>query len=44
VDPGVSAKTITGLFAANDPVGFAKATAGVLKLQVEVRGNEVRIY
>ena len=44
VDPGVSEKTITGLFAANDPVGFAKATAGVLKLQVEVRGNEVRIY
>jgi transmembrane sensor len=44
VDPGVSEKTITGLFATNDPVGFAKAAAAVLKLQVEVRGNEVRIY
>jgi len=44
VDPVVSEKTITGLFAANDPVGFAKAAAGVLKLQVEVRGSEVRIY
>jgi transmembrane sensor len=44
VDPAVSEKTITGLFAANDPVGFAKAAAGVLKLQVEVRGSEVRIY
>ena len=44
VDPGVSEKTITGLFATNDPVGFAKAAAGVLKLQVEVRGSEVRIY
>ena len=44
VDPAVSEKTITGLFAANDPVGFAKAAAGVLKLQVEVRGSEVRVY
>jgi len=44
VDPGVSNRTVTGLFAANDPVGFAKATASVLKLQVEVKGNEVRIF
>jgi transmembrane sensor len=44
VDPAISEKTLTGLFAANDPVGFAKTAATVLKLQTEVRGNEVRIF
>jgi transmembrane sensor len=44
VDPAVSGKTVTGLFASNDPVGFAKAAASVLKLRVEVRGSEVRIF
>lgn len=44
VDPSVSARTVTGLFASNDPVGFAKIAATVLKLQTEVRGNEVRIF
>jgi len=34
---------LTGLFASNDPVGFAKAAASVLKLRTEVKGNEVRI-
>jgi transmembrane sensor len=44
VDPAVSRKTVTGLFASNDPVGFARAAASVLKLQVEVEGSEVRIF
>ena len=44
IDPAVAARTVTGLFASNDPVGFAKAAATVLKLQTEVRGNEVRIF
>jgi transmembrane sensor len=44
VAPAVSEKTITGLFASNDPVAFAKAAAVVLKLRVEVRGSEVRIF
>ena len=44
VDPAISDKTLTGLFAANDPVGFAKTAATVLKLQTEVHGNEVRIF
>jgi transmembrane sensor len=44
VDPAVSDRTITGLFASNDPVAFAKAAAVVLKLKVEVRGDEVRIF
>jgi transmembrane sensor len=44
VDPAVSDRTVTGLFASSDPVGFAKTAATVLKLQTEVRGNEVRIF
>jgi transmembrane sensor len=44
VAPAVSDRTITGLFASNDPVGFAKAAAAVLKLRVEVNGSEVRIF
>jgi transmembrane sensor len=44
VDPAVSDRTITGLFASNDPVAFAKAAALVLKLRVEVRGSTVRIF
>lgn len=44
VDPKVSNRTVTGLFASNDPVGFARAAASVLKLQMEVKGNEVRIF
>jgi transmembrane sensor len=44
VDPTVSDRTITGLFASNDPVAFAKAAAAVLKLKAEVRGDEVRIF
>jgi transmembrane sensor len=44
VDPTISARTVTGLFASNDPVGFAKAAAIVLKLKTEMRGNEIRIF
>lgn len=44
VDPAISGRTVTGLFASNDPVGFAKAAAAVLKLQTEVKGNAVRIF
>jgi transmembrane sensor len=44
VAPAVSDRTVTGLFASNDPVAFARAAAAVLKLRVEVRGSEVRIF
>ena len=44
VDPAVSNRTVTGLFASNDPVGFAKAATSVLKLRMEVKDNEVRIF
>jgi transmembrane sensor len=43
IDPAIADKTVTGLFASNDPVGFARAAAGVLKLQAEVNGQEIRI-
>lgn len=43
VDPAVGKRTITGLFASNDPVGFAKAAAAVLNLRLEVGTDEVRI-
>jgi transmembrane sensor len=44
VDPAISNRTVTGLFASSDPIGFARAAASVLKLQTEVRGTEVRIF
>jgi transmembrane sensor len=44
VAPDIANKTVTGLFAAHDPVGFAKAAASVLKLQMEVKGSEIRIF
>jgi transmembrane sensor len=44
VDPAVSDRTVTGLFASNDPIAFARAAAAVLRLRMEVRGNEVRIF
>lgn len=43
IDPAVSGYTITGLFASNDPVGFAKVAASVLALRVEEGPKEVRI-
>jgi transmembrane sensor len=43
VEPSVSSLTITGLFAANDPVGFARVAASVLDLKVEEGPKEVRI-
>ena len=44
VDPSVADRTITGSFVARDPVGFARATADVLDLRIELKENQVRIY
>lgn len=44
LDRAIANKTVTGMFASNDPVGFAKAAAAVLKLQVEEGDKEVRIF
>lgn len=43
VDPAIANRTITGMFASNDPVGFAKVAASVLDLHVEVERKEVWI-
>jgi len=43
VDPAIATRTITGMFASNDPVGFAKVAASVLDLHVEVESKEVWI-
>lgn len=43
IDPMIADRTVTGIFASNNPVGFAKATAKVLKLHVEMGNEEVRI-
>lgn len=43
VDEASADRTVTGSFAANDPIGFAKLTAEALNLQVEVNDNEVRL-
>jgi transmembrane sensor len=44
VAPSVAGRTVTGLFASNDPIGFAKTVAAVLELQVEVGDREVRLF
>ena len=43
VDPAIAGCTITGLFASNDPIGFARVAASVLELRVEEGPKEVRI-
>ncbi|MEI9887587.1 MAG: FecR domain-containing protein [Rhizomicrobium sp.] len=42
-DPAIAAKTITGLYVSNDPVGFSRAVALSLDVRSELRGNEVHI-
>jgi transmembrane sensor len=43
VDPAIANRTITGMFASNDPVGFAKVAASVLDLHIEVESKEIWI-
>jgi transmembrane sensor len=42
-DPSLADQTVTGLFSANNPVGFAKAVATSMNLKVDVEGNAVRL-
>jgi transmembrane sensor len=44
VDPAAGGRTITGLFAASDPIGFAKLAAAALGLHCQVEGDEVRLF
>ncbi len=43
-DPDLGRETVTGLFRANNPGGFAKAVADALDVQAEVTPREVRLY
>jgi transmembrane sensor len=42
-DVNVANETVTGLYSAYDPVGFAKAVASSFGLHVEIRADEVRL-
>jgi transmembrane sensor len=42
-DPDIGARTVTGLFVSNDPVGFAKAVALSLNLKADIGENSVRL-
>jgi transmembrane sensor len=42
-DPETAQRTVTGLFVANDPIGFARAVALSLELEADIRQNEVRL-
>ncbi|TDP72258.1 FecR family protein [Roseateles toxinivorans] len=43
VEPELANKTITGLFAANNPAGFARAAAAVVDAHVSEHAGELRI-
>jgi transmembrane sensor len=40
-DPELAREPVTGLFAANDPVGFSRAVARVFDARIEQQGDEV---
>jgi len=42
-DPAITERTVTGLFAANNPVGFARAVATSMSLKAEAGPNGVRL-
>lgn len=42
-DPAIARETITGLFQANDPVGFSQAVAAAFGWRADVDAHEVRI-
>ena len=43
-DPSIAREPITGLFQANDPVGFSQAIAASFGLRAEVGDKEVRLH
>ncbi len=42
-DPVAAHRTITGMYMATDPTGFARAVSTFLDLDVSVRGDEIRL-
>lgn len=43
-DPAIARETVTGLYMANNPTGFATAVAAALDLHAEVSAGEVRLH
>lgn len=43
-DPRIARETVTGLFQANDPVGFSKAVAVSFGLRAQISEKQVRLY
>lgn len=43
-DPAIGTETVTGLYAANNPAGFAKAVARTLHLQVEQTPDAIYLH
>lgn len=43
-DPALAREPVTGLFAASDPAGFARATASIFGARVEQRGNTLVLH
>lgn len=43
-DPAIAAETVTGLYMANNPTGFAQAVAAALDVRAEASSGEVRLY
>jgi transmembrane sensor len=44
VDPVLAEETVTGLYKANDPAGFAEAVAAALDVHADASGSTVRLY
>jgi transmembrane sensor len=44
VDPSIANRTVTGLFASNDPIGFAKTAATLLNLKVTISDRQVNLF
>lgn len=42
-DPEIASKTVTGLYSASDPAGFARAIASAFDLQADMTGDGVHI-
>jgi transmembrane sensor len=42
-DPALADRTVTGLFSANNPIGFAHAVAGSLGLTVTIEADTIRL-
>lgn len=43
-DPAIARETVTGLYMANNPAGFAEAVAAALDLEAEARADQIHLF